>query len=300
MKFKLIKSQISNLKTYEMKRRQLCNLAQNVFVFKNMPLSVDKNYLNQNLLYKGQIAFFVDEVLGLLALPFNVIGTLDVYNRPQKIQVIGQNGYTRILNKNEFVIMYDNNARYPLFLDIKQYAERIANAMRVIDVNLEQQKCPRIFKCPEGMEKSLNDLLNTVDGNVEKIITNESLALDELEVILSPAPYVADKVDIQAERIKNEFLSLIGVANVSYQKRERNIKDEINAQQGGTIANRFSRFDARQTALDEINMKFKNVLLADGSVTFSEDITCEYYDGLPSSKEELIDIENESEVAENV
>lgn len=63
--------------------------------------------------------------MGLLALPYTPIGNLDVYGRPTRIQVMSRNGYTRALNKGEFVIMYDNNGQYPLYLDIIQYAERL-------------------------------------------------------------------------------------------------------------------------------------------------------------------------------
>ena len=43
-------------------------------------------------------------------------------------------------------VPYDNNGRYPLWLDICQYAERIALDTRTIDINIAQQKTPRIFK----------------------------------------------------------------------------------------------------------------------------------------------------------
>lgn len=136
MQRKLINSQLSNFKTYEMYKRQCLTLAENVFEYDKIPEFIDISYLNKNLLRKGSIAFFVDEVMGLLALPYISIGKLDVYGRPESIQVISLNGYSRILKKGEFVIMYDNNGRYPLYLDIIQYAERIANIQRAIDINI--------------------------------------------------------------------------------------------------------------------------------------------------------------------
>ena len=95
MKQKLIKSQLSNYKTYEMYKRQLLTLAENVFEFKNMPKYIDTAFLNKNLLWQGSIAFFVDEVMGLLALPYTVLGKLDVYGRPKQIIVKGRNGYRK-------------------------------------------------------------------------------------------------------------------------------------------------------------------------------------------------------------
>lgn len=126
MKFKLINSQLQNYKTYEMYKRQCLTLAENVFEFENLPNFIDISYLNSTLLRKGSIAFFIDEVMGMLALPYIVTTGLDVYGRPLEIEVISQNGYSKKLKQGEFVIMYDNNGRYPLYLDICQYAERIA------------------------------------------------------------------------------------------------------------------------------------------------------------------------------
>lgn len=275
MDIRLVNSQLSNFKTYEMYKRQFMTLAENVFEFKNLPEFIDTAYMNKQLLRKGAIAFFKDEVLGLLALPFTNIGTLDVYGRPKVIEVMAKNGYTRLLKRDEFVIMYDNNGKYPLWLDIIQYAERMALATRTIDINIAQQKTPRFWKTKAEKEKSLRDLINNVDGNENTIVTYEDIDLDDTTLILEPAPYVADKIGLDKDRIYNEFLRLIGIANLAYQKKERNIRDEITAMQGGTIASRYSRFEPRQKAIDIINKKF------------GENIEVQYYDGIPTTSQEL-------------
>lgn len=283
MERKLINSQLSNFKTYEMYRRQLMTLAENVFEFVNLPEFIDTAYLNKQLLRKGSIAFFKDEILGLLALPYNNIGNLDVYGRPKEIQVIARNGYTRTLKQGEFVIMYDNNGRYPLWLDILQYAERLGMFTRVMDINIAQQKTSRFWKTKTENEKTIRDLVNNVDGFENTIITYNDIDLDDTSIVLEPAPYVADKIDIQKDKIYNEFLRLIGIANLSYQKKERNISDEIQAMQGGTIASRYSRFEPRKKAVNMINEKF------------GTHIEVKYYDGVPSTEKELDDFLNDNE-----
>lgn len=147
MKRKLINSQLTNFLTYEMYKRQLLTLAENVFSFKNLPTYIDTAFLNKVLLRQGSIAFFVDEVMGLLALPYISMGKLDVYSRPVAIQVQGQNGYNKVItNSDEFVIMYDNNGRYPLWLDILQYSERIALDTRTIDINIRSTTYTKILE----------------------------------------------------------------------------------------------------------------------------------------------------------
>lgn len=287
MQEKLINSQLSNFKTYEMYKRQLLALAENVFEFVNMPKFIDTAYLNGVLLRQGAIAFFVDEVMGLLALPYSAVGKLDVYNRPLNIKVYGVNGYTNTLSQGEFVIMYDNNGRYPLWLDLIQYAERLALNTRVTDINIAQQRTPRIFKTKTEKVETLKKLVNDIDGNVNTVMAYNDLDLDDTQIVLEPAPYVADKIDMHKEKDWNEFLRLIGIANMNFQKKERNIKDEVLASQGGTIASRYSRFEPRKKAVDQINEKFGNYLEAP--------IEVKYYDGLPTTMEELEEDYEENE-----
>lgn len=275
MKHKLINSQLSNWMTYQMYLRQFLTLAENVFIYDNMPDYIDTAYLNKTLVRQGAIAFFYDDVLEkVLALPYTSIGSLDVYNRPKKIQVYGRNGYTNTLKEGDFVIMYDNNGRYPIYIDILQYAERYANITRTMDINIAQQKTPRIWKTSTEKEKTVKDLANEVDGNIEKIVTYDNINLDDIELILAPAPFVTDKLQDQKDKIWSEFLRLIGISNLSFQKKERNISDEIQAMQGGTIASRYERFEPRKKAIEEINKKF------------NLQIKVEYYDGMPTDKKE--------------
>ena len=274
MKKKLVNSQLSNFKTVMMYRRQLQTLAENVFEFINLPEYIDVSYLNGVLLRQGSIAFFMDDVLGLLALPYTNMGTLDVYGRPRTIQVYGSNGYTRQLRQGEFVIMYDNNGRYPLMLDIQQSSERIALCKRVIDINISQQKTPRIWLTNSDKKKTVEDMLNDYDGNVETVLAYDNINLDDVNAVIAPAPYIADKVDMHLEKEWAEFFRLIGIANLVEQKKERLIQDEMTASLGGTIASRYSRYEPRVRALTEINKKW------------NLDIQVRYYDGIPTTEKE--------------
>lgn len=287
MRKKLIHSQLSNDATFLMYLRQMETLAENVFEFQNMPDFIDIPFLNKTLVRDGSIAFFKDDVLGLLALPYVNQGLLDVYDRPLNIQVHSPSGYIKDLKQGEFVIMYDNNGRYPIYLDILQYSERLAMFQRVMDINIAQQKTPRFWKTKSEKEKSIRDMINNVDGFENLVITYEDIDLDDTTLVMQPAPYISDKVDLNKDKIYNEFLRLIGIANLSFQKKERNIKDEVQAMQGGTIASRFSRYEPRKKAIDMINKKF------------NLDIKVKYYDGIPSSLKDFEDEENEMEVTEN-
>lgn len=285
MKKTIIKSQLSSLKTYLMYRRQFMSLAQNVFEFTGLPRFIDKKYLNKTLLYTGQIAFFYEEIIkSVVAFPVQAVLKTDIYGRPSVIKVKGENGYTRTLrnkgDKKEFVIMYDNNADYIITADIKQYAERYALIVRSIDANIYQQRTPRIWKVPENKEKTFLDMLNEVDGFEVNIVTyqDKDNPIEDIECILQPAPYVADKLREDKKDLWSEFLRLIGISDLSFQKKERNIRDEIVMTQGGAIASRYSRFLPRKDAVDEINEVFSEYL--------EDVIDVRYYDGVPTTEDD--------------
>lgn len=285
MKKKSVNSQLTNLHTYQMYKRQMTTLAENVFQIKNLPSFIDVSYVNQTLLYQGAIAFFQDDVLGLLALPFDVLGSLDIYGRPINIMARAYNGrYFRKLSndvdakpEDNFVIMYDNSSKSSIYFDILQMAERIALNKRTIDINIVQQRTPRIWKTSKDKELSLKGVLQEIDSMVENVLTYDSLDLDEMECILQPSPFVADKVNINLDKEWAEFYRLIGVSNLIEQKRERLIKDEMSASQGGTIASRYSRFEPRKRAIEEINKKW------------GYNIEVSYYDGEPDTEKEDIE-----------
>lgn len=298
MKRKSVNSQLYNYKTYLNYKDKMLSLAMNVFQFKNMNPFIDMAQVNKTLLMNGSIAFFLDDVTGeLLAMPYNTLGSLDFYGRPQRIQPIPYFGYyKRVLNRNEFVIMYDNNSKIPIINQLVQSAERMALIKRGIDINVSQQMTNRFWKTSEENERTLKGILEQVDSNVETIVTYDNFDLDETQQILNPAPFVADKLNDCLKSEWSEFLEIIGISETQINKKERIIKDEIMFSMGGTIASRFNRYESRRKAVDEINKKF------------DLNIEVGFYDGLPSTllnPEEFLnpneqnDIIEETEVVEN-
>lgn len=274
-KTKVINSQLSNFKSYLNYRDKMISLAVNVFQYKNINPFIDMSLVNQELLTVGSIAWFKDDVTGeLLALPYTNVGALDFYGRPRAIMVKPFFGsYTRVLYKakNEFVIMYDNEARIPLYPFITESAQRLALIKRTMDINISQQTTNRFWKAPEEKMLTLKRTLDQVDSNVETIIAYDDLDLDEIQQVLNPAPYVADKLNEAKHEEWSEFLEVIGITSLAVNKKERLITDEVFTSMGGTIASRFNRYESRRKAVDEINK------------SFGTNIEVGFYDGLPST-----------------
>lgn len=275
MKSKTVNSQLYNYKTYLNYKSKMLGLALNVFQFKNIDPFIDMSLVNYSLFVNGSIAFFKDDVTGqLIATPYNSVGSLDLYGRPQAIRPIPYYGaYNRTLYKKrgEFVIMYDNESRISLYPMLTASAERMALIKRGIDINISQQMTNRIWSVPQEQELTLRKVLEQVDSNVENILTYKGLDLNELTSILNVAPYVADKLNEAKKEEWSEFLETIGITSNTVNKKERVITDEVFTSMGGTIASRFNRYEPRRKAVEEINK------------LFDTNIEVGFYDGLPST-----------------
>lgn len=270
-------NQITNELTFESILKQMVSIAKVNYIIEGLPDTVWMPYVYNKVLYNGSIAFYIEPDIGLIALPYQTIGKLDIYNRPMKIKCIASNGQqSRILEPHEYVIMYDNTDFRSIIPDIRLYAQKMAQTERTADINIIQQRTPRIIKGSQNQEQTIKRLYADIDRNEEVLYLYKDLDLDDIDIVLQPAPFVADKLDEHSDRIWNNFCRLVGVSNLAIQKKERLISSEVNALQGGAIASRWSRYLPRAEAVKQINTKFSDYI--------EGEVTVRYYDDLPESE----------------
>lgn len=222
----------------------------------NMPKSIDLRYLEQTLITQGACVFFKDDVLGYLCLPVVLNGKLDVYGNPYDFMAISDTGYNKNLDVNNGVIIYNNYLRMPNIAEIRYYADRLFEYDRIIDVNVKAQKTPVLIKCDKNEILSMENMYQKYEGNQPVIYGKKSLNDDNISVLKTDAPYIADKVYTLKQNIWNEALTQLGIPNSDTTKRERMIKDEVLTAQGAVIATRNSPEKMRQLACNKINEMF--------------------------------------------
>ena len=112
------------------------------------------------------------------------------------------------------------------------------------------------------------------EGNQPVIVGDKNLDDNGIQVLKTDAPYVGDKLTDLKVQIWNEALTYLGIPNVSFNKRERMIKDEVQRTQGGVVASRFSRLKAREEACEQINTMFG----LDLSVHYNDELDASFDD----------------------
>lgn len=255
---------------------RLTELSISMFEWSGLPDTVDPRFLELTLFADGQAVFFKDEVLGYLALQNTLGGNFNVYRIPKERRAYAVNGYQRNLSETDSVIIYNNYLHSNSRMDVEMFARRLYELDRTIDVNARAQKTPILIQCDETQRLTMLNVYKKYDGNEPVIFGDKNLNPNAIKVLQTGAPYVADKLYQLKTQIWNEALTYLGISNVNVSKKERLISDEVLRNQGGTVASRYSRLEARREACKQINKMF------------GLDIWCDYREDYQALSEEVL------------
>lgn len=257
---------ISNQDTATMFMWRLMNLAISVFKWDNLPEGVDERMLEFWLLRDGFVGFFYDEALksderrrapeGYAVLPMMIQGQWDIYEYPRDRRAYAVNGFNYECTEDNSVIVFQNYLRVPMWLTLWQYAFRLAETQRTIDINCKQQRTARIIRCSEDQRLTYLNAAKEVDEGRPWVHGDKNFDLDAFQVFDTTTPYVANELQTYKHQLWNEALTYLGIENVNTDKKERLISDEVVNNMGDVEAERFTRLNARKQACDEINRLF--------------------------------------------
>lgn len=251
----------SSLSTY----RSLINLyhevrsrAVSVFSWKDLPMFIESNLLENKAYSNGSVALCYDRFLNKFILgSFIPIDYIDTdQQQPATIKLIAQGG---LYNFDEFVILYDTASRLPLSPIILEKCERIVEVQRTIDINIHQQRTPRITIVPEDKLQSMKNLYAQIDNYGDNIVgVSDEFDVQQYTSILQPAPPIFTELFQYKSQLYSEILNLLGITSVTQQNRERLIVDELRFSNGGTFQSRFNRYNPRAQFVKDFELKFSN------------------------------------------
>lgn len=247
---------LRNDSTYIDFYQQLTEIALNVFEWINLPDTVDERYMEYNLYYKGFVLYFRDEIIGDMCLPCTIGGELDVYTIPTRRQAFAVNGYTKWCTPKDSVIIFNNYLHTSTAYTIERYALRCAAIQRAIDINVNAQKTPILITCTEQQRLTMENVFMQFDGNKPVIFASENFDSDQVRVLKTDAPYVAQNLKYLQHQTWNEALTFLGVENSNQDKRERLVADEVGSNYGNVEAQRNVMLNSRKDACKKINAMF--------------------------------------------
>lgn len=226
------------------------------FKWNNLPDTIDERFLEMGLFNFGFMCFFQDEIIGHLALKCTMEGMLDVYDIPMLRRAYSNNGYQRLLNNTNSVIIFNNYLRTTGIEVIEAYAYELYEINSTQMINAKAQKTPILLVGPEGQRLTLKNMYMQFDGNAPVIYGTDALQINDFKVLKTDAPFIVDKLQYVKSEIWNEALTALGVPNVTTTKQSTILNDQVERMQGGAFSSRYSDLEMRRQACREINRMF--------------------------------------------
>ena len=250
---------------------RLTDIALSVFKYTDLPQSIDVAYLETLLFSRGAAVICYDDTINdYIVLELADISKYNYAGKPLIYSGVAPfiNYYRVNLDYSNSVLIYNNLMRLPSEPDLFDFARRLYEIQTTEEVNVKAQKTPVLIRATESQRLTMLNLYQQYDGNQPFIFADKSLDINDITAISTNAPFIAPQLDDLKNRIWGEALTYLGVSNLTIQKKERLLTDEVNRTQGGTIASRYSRLTARQTAIDHFN----DIYGLAASVEYREDI----------------------------
>ena len=236
---------------------QFKNIALNAFQWEGLPEGMKQEYVERTLFYHGKALFFQDPKNGLLCLQAGPGEGMNVYGEHFVWYAIGHNYQKSYDLRKDMAVLIKNNAIMTNTYDfVMLYVNKLVEIERAIDVNVEGQKTPYVLACDDKDLLTMKNIYHKRKRNEPVIFANKNLNLDSLQVFMTPADYVSDKLADLRHDIMNELLTFLGIDNANTDKRERLVTDEVNSNNEFVELNAKYMLETREKAVEEINQKF--------------------------------------------
>lgn len=256
-----------NSRTYFDYLERFRKIATAMFEWENLPDSMDSRYLELCLYYTGSASILYDEKFGFVNARALSNGSINMYGVPTQLQCVSyqyradRRTYTGLNPENdsltdEAILVMNTWDRTPTANTLELFAMRLTEAERTCDINIKQQKFPRLILTTDAQQFTLRNLIQKVDNNELNIFGDKNiLSPDQIKSLDTSAPYVADKLMDYKKEIWNEFLTFLGINNLDY-KRERLVTDETDSKNELINMNLQSFLAPRKRACKQFNEKF--------------------------------------------
>lgn len=255
LKVKYPKSQIEQCGNAFWYLIELTEIACKLFKWTGLPDYIPIDIVERYLFNEGRVLFFEDELTGYFMLPTAGFTKINEYGLPTEFMAIGANGSTWRRALNNSVLVKNGSLLSPCYPTIIAYCEEMANIRQAIKVNINSSKTPFVFSGDKTQLLTLKNIYKKVTDN-EPVIYNETGTLNQLNVLNTQTPFIADKLDTLLISTLGKALTYLGIENVQLEKRERLTEAEATSNTTFVNYHLMQRLACRQEACEKINKMF--------------------------------------------
>lgn len=255
---------IMNDMTYIDYLERMKKICLSMFEWK-LPDTMNARFLEMCLFYQGQGALLYSNEYGYLNTMASDGGYINMYGLPTEVQCYSYrfNERRSLYNVDvgsekgeECILVLNNYERVPTVTTVQLFCRRLAEADRVLDTNLKALKTPILITTDQKQYFTLKKMYEEYDGNTPAIFADKNLiSPDALKAIKTDAPIVLGDVLEYKTAIWNEFLTFMGLQNLS-EKKERLITSEVDSNNELINMNLQALLIPRKEACKQFNEKF--------------------------------------------
>lgn len=190
------------------------------------------NLINANKVFmNSKPEYFADPVeLGYADAAFI---DYNIYNRPISCNLINLRGSPYIpakemvINK-DVVIISATHTLDPLYTLLAPFIARLIDIEMTIRANLKGAKLTRLIEVTDDSKLSAEDLGAQLDDDDPVIFVNSGMA-EALRDIGGASSTLIDTLYKYKKDVENEILTILGINNTPFEKKERLVTDEVNS-----------------------------------------------------------------------
>lgn len=256
---------LMNNETYVDYLERMKKICLSMFEWINLPPSMSSRFLEMCLFYNGQAAMLYSNEYGFINTMAADGGYINIYGLPTEI-----NCYSYRFNErrslytvdtgeekgSECILVMNNYERVPTTATISLFAYRLAEAQRTADTNIKSLRTPILITTDQKQYFTLKKMYEEYDGNTPAIFADKNLiSPDALKAIKTDAPVLLDDLMSYKREIWNEFLTFMGLQNLS-EKKERLISNEVDSNNELINMNLQALLIPRKEACKQFNEKY--------------------------------------------
>lgn len=254
-----------NNDTYKDYLERIKKIALSMFVWENLPDTMNARYLEMCLYYKGQAALLYDNNYGFINTQAADSGYINIYGLPTLLNCFSYS-YNSMRNlyvpdsgegkDGECILVMNTFERVPTCATVELFAYRLSQAQRSADTNVSVTRSSQLLLTDQKQYFTLKKMYEEYDGNTPAIFADKNLITpDSIKAIKTDTPIMLKELMDYKREIWNECLTALGVSNLN-EKRERMVSAETDSNNEVVNLNLQSFLIPRQKAAEEFNKKF--------------------------------------------
>lgn len=230
-------------------------IALNAFKWEGLPEGIEERYIERALFDEGKVLFFRDPRMSYMCLPCCQGSGLDVYNEPLRWRAMGLN-YNKEYPRDKCVLIENNKIRSATHDVIVYFVQKMYEASRTMDVNLQTAKMPFVMKCDEKQLLTYKAIWQKIQANEPAIFATDAISLDTMDVIPTRVTFMGNDLMDFSRSVESQLLTFLGIDNCPVDKKERLITDEATSNNELISINADLMLEARQRAAEAINKMY--------------------------------------------